>query len=287
MARIAQTNAFDTPILRSLSGFPLKRKTLATLRRVKVFADGTQDKSKSFATRPVVLVNSLPKSGTHLLMQVAEALPETIQLGSFIAQRPSWANWHRSEAQILKRISNLRPGECVGAHLHFSADVAAALCNLNALHLFIYRDPRAVLVSEVQYLLQTARWNALHTRFARLDSLQEALALAIEGDDSDALPDISSRYQPYLDWKDDPRVVAVRYEDLCSPETRNAVLGAIGQKHAKLRRMPADPDLIKQLGHAIRPESSHTYTGQSPERWRRLLTKAQQEKLLALFPWAQ
>ena len=287
MARIDQSIAFNAPSLRSVSGFPLKRKVLAKLQRAYVLMDRAREKSRSFETHPVVIINSLPKSGTHLLMQVAEALPGTVQLGSFIAQRPSWANWHRSEAQILKRIENLAPGECAGAHLHFSAGVSAALGKLNALHLFIYRDPRAVLVSEVQYLIQTARWNALHGRFANLATLKEALDLAIDGDASDVLPNVKSRYQPYLEWRGDQDVLAVRFEDLRNLATRDLVLGKIAERHATRSGIRIDPNLLGQLRNAITPELSHTYSGQSAERWKSLLTDEQQEKLVSVFPWVQ
>jgi len=287
MARIAQTTAFNASTFRSLSSVPFKRKVFAKLQRAFVLADRTRGKTRSFETHPVVIVNSLPKSGTHLLMQVAEALPGTVQLGSFIAQRPSWANWYRSEAQILKRIGNLAPGECAGAHLHYRAGVSEALCALNPLHLFIYRDPRAVLVSEVQYLVQTARWNALHSRFANLDTLKEALDLAIEGDASDALPDVQSRYQPYLDWRDDPNVFAIRFEDLSNPATCDVVLRDIVEQHEMRSGNQTDPGLLGRLRNAIRPGLSHTYSGQSPERWKNLLTREQQEKLVSLFPCVQ
>ncbi|WP_293418517.1 hypothetical protein, partial [Phenylobacterium sp.] len=45
----------------------------------------------SYASSPPIIVNSIPKSGTHMLMQVARAMPGTRYYGSFVARIPSWS----------------------------------------------------------------------------------------------------------------------------------------------------------------------------------------------------
>ena len=64
------------------------RKTKALANRAPRAIARLTASPHDYQTRPPIIVNSLPKSGTHLLMQVAQALLETIQYGSFITQTP-------------------------------------------------------------------------------------------------------------------------------------------------------------------------------------------------------
>ncbi len=284
---MARIDIFSAPLMsRAAYGAPAPQTSAALLRKASALARQVprsfaclRATDRSYASHPPIVVNSLPKSGTHLMMQIAEALPGAVQYGSFIAQRPSWANWHRDQAQITARIAKIAPGEVLGAHLHRTDATAQALQSLNALHLFIYRDPRAVLVSEVQYLSLSARWNALHRRFAQIGDFAAQVDLAIDGDGSAALPDIGARYGPYLAWRGAANVMAIRYEELLCTQQRRGVLKAILHRHAELAGRSPDPSLLPQLQAAIRPWASHTYTGRDPERWRHKLTPAQQRRL--------
>ena len=264
---------------------PVLRKARAAIGQLPRMLARQFAGADSFAAHPPILVNSLPKSGTHLMMQIAEALPGARQYGSFIAQRPSWAAWTRDTAQIEARIARIAPGEVLGAHLHHSPRIARALARRNVLHLFIYRDPRAVLVSEVQYLAQVARWNALHKRFAEARDFNAQIDLAIAGDGSAALPDMALRYGPYLAWVDAPGVLAVRYEDLICPKRRPLVLRDVLARHGERCGLSHDPRHLARLAEAILPEQSHTYTGRDPERWRRKLSPVQEGRVCARFPW--
>jgi hypothetical protein len=282
---MAGTDLYSVPLERPRVKTPLRadhpvlRKLNAVARQVPRALARHAASDRSYASHPPIVVNSLPKSGTHLMMQIAEALPGATQYGSFIAQRPSWASWHRAQAEISARIAKIAPGEVLGAHLHHSPETAAALERLNALHLFIYRDPRAVLVSEVQYLALTARWNALHKRFAQAGDFSAQVDLAIDGDGTEALPDVATRYGPYLAWREAPNVLAIRYDEVICPTQRRGVLKAILHRHALLAGRRPDFTRLPQVEAAIRPWASHTYSGRDPERWRHKLTADQQTRL--------
>lgn len=98
-------NPLDLPITRRSN---LVRKGLAYAMQAPRTARRLVSGPKAFQARPPVIVNSIPKSGTHLLMQIARALPDTRYYGSFLAQTPSISLKLRSQDAVnfhIKRIS--------------------------------------------------------------------------------------------------------------------------------------------------------------------------------------
>jgi len=274
-------------MLDSLAKSPVVRKGGALLRqvprRIRRFSASADD----YTRRPPVLVNSLPKSGTHLLLQIARALPETEYFGSFIAQRPSTSTILRSDAQIERMIDRITPGEVVPAHVHFSERTATSLKQRNVLHLFIHRDPAAVILSEVAYLSDMARWNALHARFAALKTMSARIDLAIDGDGSPEYPNAAARFAPFLDWCTRDDVVSLRYEDLMNPQTRPTELRRIAQAYANLAQINDDTDLLSRMEHAIAPEKSHTYRAKNASTERPAFSAQQQARMQKLFEGMQ
>ena len=221
-----------------------------------------------YQTRPPIIVNSLPKSGTHLLMQVAQALPGTVQYGSFIAQTPSYSLKERSVGQVVNRIKSLAPGEIVGAHIYHNPAVAKAMDDRNALHLFIWRDPRDVLISEAHYLGEMARFHAMHKTFAAVAGKQDRIRMAIEGVD-DRYGDCTKRVGAYMGWRGEHNTTVLRYEELTDPATQTAHLARIVT--ALNNRSGNDLDVqatVQRLIEAIDPEKSHTFHKGGAEKWR-------------------
>jgi len=132
-----------------------KASALAVAKMVhRISSSGTD-----YAEWPPIVVNSLPKSGTHLLLQVILGLPRYSTYDDFIATTPSLTMHRRSDAVLARKIARLAPGEVCGAHLDYSERIAEALQQRWAVSLFIYRDPRDVFWSEMQYLLSMNRWH--------------------------------------------------------------------------------------------------------------------------------
>ena len=174
------------------------RKGKAVLQRIPRIIARISQTPDELQHRPPIIVNSLPKSGTHLLMQIAGALPGTRFYGSFIAQTPSLTMRERSQDKLNASISAIVPGEYLGAHLYHSTATAAAISERNALHLFIWRDPRDVIVSEAYYLYKMSRWHAMHKAFAAINDPHERMRLAILGNGSEQYKDASRRIGSYL-----------------------------------------------------------------------------------------
>jgi hypothetical protein len=245
----------------------------------------------AYRFHPPILANSFPKSGTHLLVQLLEALPGVRDFGTFIASQPTVTFRERSHAQHLRKLRRLVPGELAGAHLFHDPAYAAALRERNVRHVFLYRDLRDVAVSEAYYLASMNRWHRMHSYFARLPSMAERISLAIEGDGAVPYdyPDIGARFARYAGWLAEPDVLGIRFEDLVS-DAREATLRRIVM-HCRPGTGEAEAgELARRLEGAVNPDRSHTFREGRAGTWREALTPAQRaavkrvagERLVAL-----
>lgn len=245
------------------------RKGLAFAQRVPRHFARSAASPDDFRKRPPIVVNSLPKSGTHLLMQIAKAMPDRRYYGAFIAQTPTMTVKERPQEKIDALVARIVPGEVLGAHLHYTPETAAALAKINAVHLFIWRDPRDVLLSEAHYLAEMNPWHAMHKTFKALPDAESRVKLAITGTGDGRYPDAEARIGAYMGWRSDPGCVSLRYEELISPETQarecQRVLEAYGATAEGAPPLPSTQELIE----AINPERSHTFNRGGVARWRK------------------
>lgn len=228
---------------------------LQTPRTVRRLVSGERD----FAVSPPVIVNSIPKSGTHLLMQLARALPGTRYYGSFLAQRPSITMVERSQDAINFHISRIVPGEIVGAHLHYSKETSEAFRRINALHLMIIRNPADILQSEAHYLGHMNRFHRMSREFRGL-SPEDSLQRAFEGSLTrpDLYPPFEDRILPYLGWLEDANTVLMRYEDVSNERSLEATVDRIVNAYVALVPELTADKLRDALISSINPEGSHT-----------------------------
>ncbi|EEX13548.1 hypothetical protein CSE45_5454 [Citreicella sp. SE45] len=241
-----------------------------------------------YRAAPPIIVNSLPKSGTHMLMQIAQALPGTRYFGSFIAQTPSLTLRMRSPAEIAGRIKRIVPGEVLGTHLYHHPETARALDEVNALHLFIYRDPRDVLLSETHYLTSMSRWHKMHKTFAAIPDGEERLRLAITGNGTETYPDARERIGAYMGWISDPSCIALSYETLNDPQALPAEIDRITAAFVDRGGRIEDPEAMRRsLIEAIAPEKSHTFNKGGIARWKKEMSPEAQAMCLERFPWLE
>lgn len=234
---------------------------------------------EAYANCPPLFVNSLPKSGTHLLLQVTRALPGVRYLNRFIATSPSITQRERAPDELARRISAVLPSETLGCHLYCSAEAKAALQGINALHLFIYRDPRDVIVSEAYYLSEMNRWHRMHKHFAKLGNDRDRLQLALNGLDR-RYPECNSRLLPYSGWLQDPDTLAIRYEDISGAGRDSQLLRIIDAYTARTGGMAEDRSaLLQALKTAIDPGKSHTFRRGGTGKWRQGLSDAEARAL--------
>lgn len=221
--------------------------------------------------KAAVIANSVPKSGTHLLVQILEALPDVRDWANFIASTPSLTLKETKGSTSAKRLHNLASRELVGAHLFYSEEIRAAIKERGILHYFIYRDPRDIVISEVNYLTKMNRWHRLHRVLNKMDTLREGYLFSINGDTSNSdyyFPDINERYKRFEPWIDDASVMAIRFEDLRGSDSHK-LIRAIVEKHWIAYSESYDLDLaVEKAIKNVNPKRSHTFRKGAFGAWR-------------------
>lgn len=222
-------------------------------------------------SRPPIVANSVPKSGTHLLLQILESLPGVRPWGLFLASQPSFRFRNVPPGRLAAKVGAMADGELAGAHLHFSEELAGAFELRGVAPFFIYRDPRDVVVSEAHYLATMNRWHRLHPYFRHAGDLQAKIRLSIEGLPPEAgldYPDIGQRYARFLGWLDNTRVCAVRYEALMGAD-RPAAVARIVEFWCSRTSCGEDAQaLVAKALDAVRPAESHTFRQGGSGGWR-------------------
>lgn len=251
------------------------------------FARRKLSRPGEFADNPPVLVNSLPKSGTHLLLQMVLGIGAYTSYGGFIATTPSLTMRRRSDRAALRMIRGLCPGEICGAHLHHSEDLAESMRGRKIVQLFIYRDPRDVFWSEMKYLLEMNPWHRAG-RFARkIEDADRRFEFFLYGKNAGVpwdfeWPAFAERVKPYIGWITDEGVFSCRYEDLRDPEVREATVTSLAgylRAHAPILERFSVSELAARMVGAINPSISHTFRKGGHGEWRDGLSMDQRQAL--------
>lgn len=228
---------------------------------------------------PVVIGNAMPKSGSHLLIQVLLGLT---RIGPFVDPglpplTRSTSNRNLPEGQVMSKILGLRPGDVAYGYLHARQPYLAELSRPGVAAFFLYRDPRDVIISQIFYATHMHKQHGMHSYYTqKLSTLEERINAAIQGvqEPGAQLSSIRAKYEKYLGWIDQPAVLSLRFEELILE--REAALGRILDHlakrgfRAKLDRQRA----IASLASSIAPHASGTFRRGQPGEWRQHFTDA-------------
>ncbi len=234
---------------------------------------------------PTVLGNAMPKSGSHLINQVVQGLTG---LGPFV--NPGFPPVNRdeinnklAEREVLANLKQMRPGDIGYGYIKALPPFVSLLTQPGRATVFVYRDPRDMIISHVFYATQMHTGHGMHRYYnENLQTMEQRINAAIEGVeeiDSDgnpsrALSPIREKYESYMGWLAEPTVLCLRFEDLIL--NRQAALGRLldylivrGFK-SRLAR----PQEIEILQKAIAPKKSGTFRKGQPGNWREHFTPA-------------
>ena len=169
--------------------------------------------------KPLVLCNSYPKSGTHLLYQILYSLPGlkvwddivSVQALCGIMNTPSHIRW---------KIGSAPKNSIVRSHLMYCPEVKTVLQEFDCKVIFIYRDLRDVAVSHARWVTQESRI-FLHQHYLNLNNFDQQLMSSIKGvplgtpfGSNVSQPDIGQDFLRWQGWLDDSTALAVKFEDL-------------------------------------------------------------------------
>jgi hypothetical protein len=228
---------------------------------------------------PAVLGNAMPKSGSHLIIQVLQGLT---RLGPFV--NPGFPPVNRSESNaklppraVLANINRMRPGDIAYGYVQAIEPFVTALTRPGRATVFVYRDPRDMIVSHVFYATQMHKGHGMHRYYTEtLQTMEERINAAIQGVEEPGaeLSNIRLKYDAYLGWLDQPEVLCLRFESLILD--RDAALGRLLDYLEERGFTPSvsREEAVAVLKAAIAPKKSGTFRKGKPGNWQEHFTDA-------------
>ncbi len=194
---------------------------------------------RSDSERPRALVNSLPKSGTNLLLSILGNLEGLRYQRIALNRRLRWhplnylpiGSGRRCLAGVNDRVPVrlatirfqlrlIRPGGFAGAHLVFDEAVMEAIRGFGIRPFFVIRDPRDVVVSQSFFVMKEEK-HYLHRDFAAMATQKERLLASIRGlrerGGAVRCQGIAERLESIAPWMGEPGVLTCRFEQLIGP----------------------------------------------------------------------
>ena len=226
---------------------------------------------------PIVIGNAMPKSGSHLLIQVLLGLT---RIGPFVDPglpplTRSSSNRNLPDAAVLANLHRLAPGDIAYAYLHAREPYLSELNRAVVAAFFLYRDPRDLIISHIFYATELHPKHGMHAFYKqKLNNMEERINAAIEGVQlpEAQLSSIRAKYERYLAWLEQANVLPLRFEDLIlrRSSTLNTILDHLAG-HGYEAQLPRD-EAILALEVAISPAASGTFRRGQPGEWQEHFT---------------
>ena len=225
---------------------------------------------------PVLMANSFPKSGTHLLDQVLMGFSRVAPFSAHVAlpflSYDGETGQKRSVGDALAYVKALRPLDVTTTHLLAWPEVVEAVCTPKFIPYIIFRDPRDIVVSHVFFVTEMAPTHAHYQYYNQnLKSFDERLKVSILGrPDADIeFPDIAKRFDLYRGWLERPEVLVLTFEEFI--HQRRETLGKVVDHFLKrVDTLPASRDeIINALEANINPGRSPTFRSGKTGEWKK------------------
>jgi len=225
---------------------------------------------------PILMANSFPKSGTHLLDQVLMGFSKVAPFSSHVAlpffSYKGETGEKRTVKEALAYINSLRPLDVTSTHLLAWPEVVEAVCTPRFIPYIIFRVPRDIVVSHVFFVTEMSPGHAHHKYYSEnLNSFDERLKVSILGrPDTDVeFPDIAKRFELYRGWLDRPEMLVVRFEDFI--HNRRETIGKVTDHFLqRVDTLTASRDsIMNALETSINPKRSPTFRSGRTGEWKK------------------
>jgi len=158
---------------------------------------------------PKILANSIPKSGTHLLERLLYLLPG-------VSRQLARTLWIQDKPQLLHRqCARLKKGQFLLCHLWYHEEYLKILDEFGIKPILQIRDPRDIVISNVNYITRVNKRHRLHDHFVHhLKSDKERLHFCITGGQDPEEWSIGLALEKFYPWLQCGNVLTVRFKDL-------------------------------------------------------------------------
>lgn len=218
---------------------------------------------------PRLLVNSVPKAGTHLVSKALGLIPGVV--AEHVRLKPeAFAPAHgeatveigiglprkASAAKIRGAIEAMAPGEFALWHVPYSKSMQQIVSELDVAMILVVRDPRDVAVSHARHIARFTG-HRLHKQFSAMTAVQQMhaviMGLVEEATGEVVLESLADRYAHLLGWRRHSRVLVVRFEDLVGEQGGGSAAtqrDAVGDL-LRFVGVPADGSLVQRMAASV------------------------------------
>ena len=218
-------------------------------------------------------MNSLPKSGTHLLERALCLHP---RLYRPILPTISESNVHQ-RGGLERLLARLRPGQILVSHLWCDPRRVAEIRTAGVVGLLMVRDPRDIVISTAHYAASNPR-HPWHRRYLAEPSVSDRIRLTIVGDDE--VEPITDLLHGFAEWQRHGFLL-VRFEDLVGPPGGGDAVSQLECLRGIYRHigMPVSEALLGRIQGQLFSSRSPTFRRGAIGEWR----SAFDDKTIALF----
>ncbi len=226
------------------------------------------DQLRGKVSKSLVICNSYPKSGTHLLYQILYSIPG-LQKWDDIVSVQALCGVMNTVSHVRWKVGAAPDGSIIRSHLMYSDEIRNVLREFNCKVLFIYRDLRDVAVSHARWITKEERI-FLHDIYTDYPGFDEQLMSSIKGvpigtpfGSNVSQPDIGTDFSRWQGWVTDPDTYAVKFEDLVGERgggSEDKRLHIVEQILDHLEINLSSQEVHKKFAStALNPEESHTF----------------------------
>ena len=225
-----------------------------------------------------ILVNSFPKAGTHLVARALDLSQIVRYSWQHLAPRelPDQSDEHSHQAALrtVERLDRVPNGQYATAHLSYDASLATALTNSRMELVVVVRDPRALLVSNMRYVMARRR-HFLHRRFSELyENDEHRLSALLDGFSTSerwglGRAPFSDLLAAFVPWRE-RATVNLRFEDLAGARaggTREAQMKALSELYSIIPTTDR-LELCFRVADEVWSEQSITFRSGQIHEWR-------------------
>ena len=229
-------------------------------------------KKASFKGVPIIFGNSMPKSGSKMLLQILKGMSDIgpfVETGGGPIRTITIKGRYRSSKEVIGDLQHFRPGDIGWGYLRVTPENLQFLCRPDWVSYLIIRDPRDMLISHIYYATEMYKGHGMHEYYQSI-SMDERLKTAIQGIHKDGLdmPDVRTRYEHIWDFLHQPEILVIRFENLIlnREKTLNAMLEHLEAHDYQI--LVERSRAIQALMAAIDPGKSSTFRKGKVGDWR-------------------
>ncbi|MFK5947513.1 MAG: sulfotransferase domain-containing protein [Methylococcales bacterium] len=212
-----------------------------------------------------ILLNSIPKAGTHLLENALENFPCIRNAGKRTVHF-----WGEPDAGVLTSVSSIGRGSFLNAHLPAHPDIFKIVAENKIKVLFVIRDPRDIVLSHFNYVTKIDPSHHLYNLYSGMKDDDERLLASISGV-GDIRPSIGVVLREFEPWINNDQVFVCRFEDLIGPdgggssEVQNKLILSI----ANYLEIQLDDSIINRISEKTFSTKSSTFRKGRAGGWRK------------------